>query len=366
MATAPAIPQIHRKLRPAARCSTGTAQPRQERTAGHRPHDFLRHTFRPFWAVTTRNFRQVEAEFFRSLVHLCNLYELPIPDVSKYPYPQNVALAYREIEAAVKGKDANAHCIICRDEQRSATLAVLKSYDTGRCLYYIPFRPLWNLVQNPGQQPLANVLLSVFAYLYQIAGIPCYADNGSYMDCQYDTLQNWIDEAENESEEDRDYAQQQQGVIDQLRHAGNNLIGLVRDKVWLENFEQHLSAYGLSAERDDPMEKLCRDFLDLYRQYPTSSIFDNIREDLLEPEETERIRAEQYISFYWSSRDCLYDMLFEMVNNDFQECGVTDEPLSIQFFDQPQSAFTGGLDFEQRLFDLIDKLCELTDRYDHD
>ncbi|MGF7079636.1 hypothetical protein [Mucilaginibacter sp. UYCu711] len=322
--------------------------------------------FSPFWAVTKRNYRQVEGEFFRSLTHLCSRYEIAEPNVQSYSYPQNVAIAYREVEAAVKLKDKHANCIISWDEQHSATLAVLKSYDTGRCLYYIPVRPLWQLLKAAPEQPLTELLLSVFAYLYQVAKIPFYGEVGSYMSYQYETLQNWIDETDDDSEMEREYREEQQTELETLHLAGNRLITIIRDKACLDKLESNLHTYRHSVDATEAITAFAGEIVALYQEYPSSSLFDNIHDDLIEPEETERIRAEQYISFYWSSKDCFYDMLFDMVNNEFQECGITDEPMSIQFFDTPQTDFVNDLNFENRLFNLIDNLCELLDPYDHD
>jgi len=54
------------------------------------------------------------------------------------------------------------------------------------------------------------------------------------------------------------------------------------------------------------------------------------------------------------------------VNNEFQEYGVTDEPMIIRLYDSPQTLPLNDLNFETRLFELMDKLCEILNRYDHD
>jgi len=59
-------------------------------------------------------------------------------------------------------------------------------------------------------------------------------------------------------------------------------------------------------------------------------------------------------------------MIFDMVNSEFGECGVTDEPISIQLFDTPQISVQNDLDFEKRLFDLINRLCSILNQYDHE
>ncbi|MFA6083440.1 hypothetical protein [Mucilaginibacter sp.] len=294
------------------------------------------------------------------------MYEIPEPDVSAIDFPQNVTTAYMQVKEALTQKDKTADCIIMKDSSHNATLAVLKRFDTGMCLYYIPLRPLWNLVQTARQQPLTQMLLSVYAYLYQIALVPCYADADSYMAYHYETMQNWIDEADDEDEEENQYREEQNKMLQTLNDAGNQLLTLIRDKSCLTNWEANLQAYRETENWDLETESLAGQFLTLFREYPTRTIFDNIHEELVEPEEPDRIRMEQYLSFWWSNNDCFYDMIFDMVNNEFGECGVTDEPLSIQLFDTPQVSVLNDLDFEKRLFDLIDKLCGILNQYDHE
>jgi len=366
MEIASAIQKFHPKTRPVAGRRRGSAQSAKERTAGHRTNGFLKSRFLPFWAIQGRNYRQVEAEFFRSLVNLCEVYEMPVPDVSCLAFPQNVTTAYMKLKDALKQKDKTADCIIIKDESHNATLAVLKTYDTGMCLYYIPAKPLWNLVQTAKQQPLAEMLLSVYAYLYQIAKLPYYTESDSYLSCQYESLQNWIDEADDDSEEGQQYRDEPTEMLQMLDHDGNRLLTLIRNNNWLLKWEVNIKAYRNTADWDLETECLADQFLTLFKEYPNRTLFDNIHDDLIEPGETERVRAEQYISFYWSGNDCFYDMLFDMVNNEFQEYGITDEPTSIQLFDTPQTKVLNDLNFESRLFDLIDKLCGILNQYDHD
>jgi hypothetical protein len=308
----------------------------------------------------------VEAEFFRSLAGLCTTYEIPEPDVSAIDFPQNVTTAYMQIKESLTLKDKNADCIIIKDESHSATLAVLKRFDTGMCLYYIPVRPLWNLAQTARWQPLAQMLLSVYAYLYQIAKLPYYTENDSYLFGEYDMLQQWIDEADDEEEEERQYRDEQTEQMELLNHAGNRLVTLIRDNNYLLHWEANIKAYRQSGDWDLETESIADQFLTLFKEYPHRTFFDNIHDELVESQETERIRMEQYVSFYWSSNDCFYDMLFDTVNNEFQECGVTDEPIAVQLFDTPQARVLNDLDFEKRLFELIDKLCGILTQYDHD
>ena len=365
METTPAIRKFQRKTRPSARGSSRTAQPLKERSAGFRPDGFLNHSFKPFSAVENRNYRETESEFFRSAKNLCELYQLALPEMAGLQFPQNVDYTYNYLCHSVEKLDKAQQCIIIRDEMHRATLATLQTYDTGRCIYYIPVRPLWRITQIAQQQPLAEMLLSVFAYLNQIVEIPYYRGNGSYLDCMYNTLEDWINE-ELDDDQEQEYRDDQNKDLKELTDAGEELYPLISNPFYLDNFETHIQNYQKAENRDLEAEAVAIAFLQLYRDYPQQSVYDNIHPDLFNPDEEERIRAWQYISFYWSGEDTLYEMLFEMVNNEFQEYGVTDEPMIIRLHDSPQTLPLNDLNFENRLFELMDKLCEILNRYDHD
>jgi hypothetical protein len=365
METTPAIRKFQRKTRPSARCSSRTAQPAKERTAGFRPDGFLNHSFKPFSAVENRNYQETESEFFRSAKNLCELYHLTLPEMAGLQFPQNVDHTYNYLCHALEKLDKSQQCIIIRDETHRATLATLQTYDTGQCIYYIPVRPLWQIIQVARQQPLAEMLLSVFAYLNQIVGIPYYRGNGSYLDCMYNTLENWINE-ELDDDQEQEYRDGQNKDLKELTDAGEILYPLISNSFYLDNFETHIQNYQNAENRDLEMEAVAVAFLQLYRDYPQQSVYDNIHPDLFNPDEEDRITVGQYSSFFWSGEDTLYEMLFEMVNNEFQEYGVTDEPMVIQLYDSPQTLPLNDLNFEKRLFELMDKLCEILNKYDHD
>jgi hypothetical protein len=365
METTPAIRKTKHKTRPSAGCRRGTAQSFEKRPAGFRPDGFLNHCFKPFSAVENRNYRETESEFFRSAKNLCELYKLALPEMAGLQFPQNVDYTYNYICHSLNKLEEKEECIIIRDEIHKATLATLKTYDTGQCLYYIPVKPLWRIAQIAQEQPLAEMLISVFAYLYQVADINYYRGNGSYLDCMYDTLDSWINE-EMDDDQEQEYRDDQNNDLNELTYAGEQLRPLIANPIYLENFETNIQNYRKSENWDLETECLASEFLQLYRDYPQTSVFDNIHPDLFNQDEEERVRAWQYISFYWSGEDTLYEMLYEMVNNEFQEYGVTDEPMVIQLFDSQQTKPLNDLNFEKRLFELIDKLCVILNKYDHD
>ncbi|TCN59590.1 hypothetical protein [Flavobacterium circumlabens] len=71
---------------------------------------------------------------------------------------------------------------------------------------------------------------------------------------------------------------------------------------------------------------------------------------------------EKYISFIADTKGWLYESLSESINNEFNEYGAMEEPTICKHFDA--SAITAGsLDFENRLFPLLNDLCGLLYEY---
>jgi hypothetical protein len=364
METISAIRKIHRKPRPLAGRRTGIQKQAEKRPAGLGTHAFLNHHFMPFWAVEKRNYKALEAEFLASFSNLSSLYNMPLPFLEGLVYPQNIAEAYEHACRQLKKLDGDIECIIMQDEQHRATLATIKNYDTGQCLYYIPVNPLWQIMNCAEKQPLAELLLSVFAYLYQVAGIPFYRNIDSYLLYQYDYIDDWINEEEVDVEQD--YKDRQNRDLALLAGAGDRIMHIIQQQSELELLESRIEAYRKWEYWDLETESFASAILQLYRDYPERTVFDNIHPELFGEEEDGRVRADQYIGFFWSSRDSLYDMLYEMVNNELQEYGISEEPAVIQVFDSPQSKPLNDLNFEKSLFELIDKLCDILNPYDYD
>jgi len=361
-----AIRQVRRTDRPSARCGRSTTQPAKKRTTGHRRNGFLSHRFTPFYAFAGQ-VKAAEREFFHSLSQLCDYYQLSVPETDGLSFPQNIYQAWQTVAPQVKEIDQKTDCLIIADESHQATLATIKLMDTGTTLYYIPVRPLWNWLKDGEQSQVTELLTSVFAYLHQIVKIPFYTENYSFMDMQYQTLEDWLND-ETCDEDDAEQKEWQELQIDQLyvlKNSGLHVYRLIIATEPLAQFGERVSKFA-DANFDVELAEVALAFYQLYHDYPTRSVFDNIRPDLYHPQEEERIRAEQYISFYWSGNDCFYDTLIDMIDTSFQEFGVIDEPLSVQVFDGSQPIQQEDFDFETRLFDLLNRLCAVLSKYDHE
>ncbi|WP_299357709.1 hypothetical protein [Mucilaginibacter sp.] len=253
-------------------------------------------------------------------------------------------------------------CIIVSDEQHIATLATVSRYDTGMNLYYIPVRPLWHWVQSSQGQRLAELLLAICAYLHQVVGIPFYTENGSYVGCQYQMIEDWV----NDDQEDEDDHQAQLDELYVMHNAGLKLHEQIHKPYYLAQFAQIVENFHPVDNWEQEWKAIGVEFLQLYRFAPQRSIFDNIHSGLLYPEDEDRISADQYISFYWSGNNCFTDTLFDTINCNFQEITYMDEPMHLQKFDKLPEVNAPDFDFENRLFELVDRLCKLLNDHDYE
>ena len=60
------------------------------------------------------------------------------------------------------------------------------------------------------------------------------------------------------------------------------------------------------------------------------------------------------------------DELNEMINCSLQEIAVMDEPTAVYLFDKLPNPDQKEFDFETRLFDLMERLRDLLNDYDHE
>lgn len=379
METLRRVGRIRRKAKPIAGRCASQEKPITKRTTGNHRNAFLNHSFQPFWA-SYGNRERAEKEFFCSLSNICQYYDLKAPDVSGEPFPQNIYKAWAITSERIQHIDKKMDCIILKDENHIATIATVSQFDTNMTLYYIPVRPLWNWVQSAKQQDLAEVVIGVFAYLHQVVKIDWLTEQGGYLNGQYSYVEEMIHEDEydyeireddtigTEADEDKAFREVQLAEIYTLTNAGHHLHRKINHSETLKQIEDIIMQYAHNEQRDNDWAILAIEFVELYRQYPERSFFDHIHPDLYYPEIEERICADQYISFYWSGNDCLYDTVSDIIDCEFQEKGVTDEPITVEIFDSLEHKGTDNFGFEARLLALINQLVDLLNKndYSHD
>lgn len=369
METASAIRGVRQQIRPLARCKRSTAKPAKKRTKGTHRNGFLTHSFQPFQSLPFAGFGKGEREFFQSLENLCQLYGWQAPDTADLPFPQNITAVLEKLSSQ---RFDGASAMLLQDKGRPARLATVKTFDTHFCLYYVPVRPLWQMKNERAKLPYYELTRTLFAYLYQTIGVPFFREPG-YMDNTYDSLENWIRELddeydeddENDDKEERQYRKRQFKEIDIMRSAGDTLLPEIKAPFDLQTWEQQLQQIPVADKQGRDLREVANELLKLAKDYPERAIKDTMHYELHDASEDDySIYWENYISFYWSGKDTIEDMLFRMVNDEFQEMGYQEEPVAIQWFDTPQEKPCHDFDFETRLFFLLDELTGILNNFD--
>lgn len=299
----------------------------------------------------------MEREFFTSLSYLSSLYGIVPQETEGIAFPYNIRSAFDNAARQLKAVNPGLKLIVVQDETHAACLATFKPLDIGMNLYYIPLRPLRDMLRDKRNKKLAAMVLSAYSYLYQVVGIPNYTD-GEYVGSTYDMIEEWLT-TDPESYEPDQFSTWCSD-LNAAKWYGAQISDMMRHPYHLQHFADRVNSFCPANEIEAEMRHLCARLLAIYQQYPGNRLCDNVRPGWIAPQEEDRIYPEQYISFYWDYNDSIYEQLFQVINDDLQEKCVMDEPVGVQLFDRPQlQAATHELDFENRLFELINDLAAL-------
>jgi hypothetical protein len=304
---------------------------------------------------------KMERDFYSSLSALSKHYRIEIIPTVSYSYPYNIAYALWDTEEKLRRKIKDFEKIRLLQDKDKTFLITEERYNTGAILYYIPVIPLYRMLKNPKHRHTAHLLLSVFSYLYHIADIPYYRQECSYLYYQYDMLKEWILEDEY-TEEKLDRLIE----FEQAECIGNVIEQKIFNRANLKFFKDRLNRYRsiCAATTDLKWLNIAEKAFCLYQDYPREKYFRNATPNG-EAQEEDRdwiVRMEVYVSFCADSKGWLSDNLEEIVNNDLQEYGQMEEPVIIKQFDGSDIT-ERTLDFENRLFSLLDQLAYALNNY---
>ncbi|KUJ59496.1 hypothetical protein AR687_22770 [Flavobacteriaceae bacterium CRH] len=349
---------IRRKHKQASRCAGSKKETEQFRSARTTADGFLRHSFLPLFeqAKNLPDRFLVENDFFNSLAILTRLYGFETMDVTNKSYPYNILLAQTEIQKQLIQSGQDIELKIVQDDDGTVKLVTNHTYNTSNTLYYIPVLPLFRLLQNRKQKQTAELLLSVFAYLYHIAGIPYYRENNSYLFYTYECMEEWL--LEDLQDEDCESGNNMMSELNNAVYHGDIMLRKIYNPYHLKAFEKRIETYNPSTSFEKDCLSVGRQALALLREYPGDTIFRNTSNREFDSEEG-IIRAEQYISFIADSDGLLYENIARVVNDEFNECSQMEEPTVLQIYDTQNELSNTALDFEYRLFPLLNDLCTL-------
>ncbi len=330
-------------------------------SGGDVANGFLRASFLPRLEETEnienyRKHKNMEGDFFSSLSILAEQRNIEPRIASQLSYPYNIAFSLAELikqpENGYSGRsetrliEHGEHYFFAKEEY----------YNVGMVLYYIPVEPLFLMLGDVSRKHTAELILSVFSYLYHIADIPYYRQESSYLYEMYEMVTQWKEEDEEEDEEF--FAEREKADT-----VGDFIEERLRDLDNLNGFKNRLSGFNGKDSFDKDCNELAEKFWKLYQQYPDTPAYRNIRIDPNDEDaEEQTVGFEKYISFCASCVGTLFDNVFDAINVNLQECCTIQEPTIYIPFDG-RIIEGNDLDFEQRLFALVDDLVALLNDY---
>ena len=300
---------------------------------------------------------KTERDFYKSLSQLAEHYDIEPLQTQDYGYPYNMALAMWDTETKLKQNNVNWDSLRLVQDSKKTFFTSEERYSTRTTLYYIPIVPLFQMLNDPKRKKTAQLLVSVCSYLYHIVDIPYYRQENSYLYWMYEMMNDWV--------EQDDYTEETNSYIAEIVKAewiGERIELKLFNRINLQVFEQRLNYFKSRDTFDRECQEVAWNAFALYNQYPHESIFRNAprtEEDPYNDEyDSETVGMEKYISFIADTRGWLYESLADSINNEFNEYGAMEEPTIFKRFDGSNITQT-NLDFENRLFALLDELCTL-------
>lgn len=304
---------------------------------------------------------KTERDFYKSLSKLAEHYGIEPMQTKDFGFPYNIALGMWDMEAKVNRTNINWDSFKLLQDSKKTFLVSEERYNTGTTLYYIPIVPLFRMLHDKGRKHNAHLLLSICSYLYHIANIPYYRQQDSYLYWLYETHKDWV-EQDDETDETECYRNE----IKRAEWIGDNIEQKLFNRINLTLFEKRLSRFKSRDTFDRECWQVACNAFALYTEYPNATIFRNAPMPEQDPYnddyDNEAITMEKYISFIADTKGWLYESLKDSINNEFNEYGILEEPTICKSFDGNKIE-ANNLDFENRLFALLDDICTLLYAY---
>ncbi|MCL1689451.1 hypothetical protein [Elizabethkingia anophelis] len=333
-------------------------------------HAFLKTCFMPklkedkiFSLEDKLHITKIERGFYKSLSLLTKHYGIRPLSTHDFNYPYNISLCLWDIQKQLKSKVQNCENIRLMEKEDEIFFVAQEHYNTGATLYYIPVIPLYQMLRNKNRKKTGLLLLSVCTYLYKIADIPYYRQEDSYLYWIYEMLTEWLEQ--NEEMDDNHISKKE---LQKAEIIGDIMEQKIVCKENLLFFEERLKQFKPKDNFDKECFLLAEKTFKLYREYPDASVFRNTYyNNVVRPEEADNdeyynedtvITMDKYISFFAESDGLIYDNLMDCVNNEFNEYGEAQEPIIFKIFDG-SNVTDENLDFESKLFKILNELCRL-------
>jgi hypothetical protein len=317
---------------------------------------FLNHRFAPLidrnWPFRNQQ-DAVEQIFFTGLQNLCSFYQLPVPDVAAIAYPYSIFYAHQQTSAALKERHPDVQLHLLQDDEGSLHVGCVKTFETDHRLYFIPVKPLFDLLYRKKATATAQLIISLMAWLNKIVDIPFFTEPSCYVSYTYECIENMLNDAEDEYEEAEYHEYLEE--MEYIKAKGEKVMKLISHPAALSEMETRITTYEPNTLLESVLAQVGKQALALRQAFPNRSYLDQIIE--LDDEERDCqtiVQVDKYLSFHWSWEGYAGEQLHEFVKCDTMEAIETEEPKAVQLFDNPQDKETHDFRFEEKLFDILD------------
>lgn len=295
---------------------------------------------------------KTEKDFYKSLSNLSNQYGIEPMQTKDFEFPYNVALAMWDIENKMKQVNEDWDRIKLLQNNEKMCFAREDCFSVTP-FYFIPIVPLFQMLKDPKRKKNAQLLLSVCSYLYQIADVPYYRQQHSYLYWIYEMHEEWIEQ--DETEEDMQELKRDFAISKVI---GDKIEQKLFNRKNLEVFEKRLNSFESYTEFDQDCYKVASNAFAIYSEYPTT-IFRNRQMSEEDPYNDDygnsAITMDKYISFVADTKGGLYKNIEESINVEFNEYGSIEEPTIYTPINGTEIT-KADFDFEHRIFSLLDDL----------
>jgi len=347
----------------------GTCRPPDLSPCGATAYGFLKNRFLPHYTGQAMAVGNEKEDFYHSFKLLCDHYGISPVDTTGFAYPYGREVVLHDTRRLLREKFPQHIEIELVEDNGRFVLEVNERFNTQNTLFYIPVLPVHKLMRDKKQRKAARLLLCIFHYLYHSAGVPSYTDQSSYLYWNYEMLSDWVTD-DPEGWDAEDY-HSNLNAVRAAKYIGDTLMRRLWNTSHRERFGEWVADYQPNNSFERDCHRLAKKFYALSQEYPKASLYDHAdRSCLPEPEsdyydDNECVTIEKYIGFVASTEGWLYNHLEQNVNSEFGECVSIQEPVLNRCFDgQKQDSDT--LDFECRLFPLINELCYLLNNRNYD
>lgn len=341
-------------------CRRGAKGQAAIRPAGDAANSFLKVSFLPhFTEQLVKPSPKDEEDFYSSFNLMCDHYGIAAQKTRFLGYPYNKAVALWEVGKLLRARKEDVQIVEHRDAAGRVLLHGKETFNTGNTLYYIPIVPLYRLLQDRRTKRAAGLLLCTCAYLYHVAGIPYYTDDSSYLSWQYDMIREWVEN------DPTDWEQESYNSNCSQLNAAEHIGKVMQRRLWnpchLNRFEDIAAQFFPLDSFGSDCLSIAKKALQLWRDHPQGHVYRHADTQILHGDDEDDynedcITMDKYIGFCAETEGWLYHTLSECVNNEFNECCDIQQPVLTRLFDgRMQDA--DSLDFDCRLFSLIDDLC---------